>query len=61
MADHLTLSLSTDFGYVLVAIAVLAIEVFLIGFIMPGRIRGKVFTKEFMEKNFGSEHKDAFN
>lgn len=36
-----------------------SLEMVLIGFFVAGRVRGKVFTSEFMEKNFDREHREA--
>jgi len=33
-----------------------ALEILIIGFAFPGRIRGEVFTEEFMKTNFGDIH-----
>ena len=35
---------------------ILAFECIIIGFVVPGRIRGKVFTKEFLKHNFNEIH-----
>ena len=51
--------LPANYGYVLIVAAVIALEILLIGFIFPGRVRGTVFTEEFMKQNFGAEHKTA--
>lgn len=37
---------------------ILAFECIIIGFVVPGRIRGKVFTKEFLKHNFDEIHYD---
>ncbi len=55
----LTFSLSSDYGYVLLASVLLAFELLLIGFLFPGRVRGEVFTEEYMKKNFGEDHRAA--
>ncbi|KAL4510648.1 hypothetical protein ABPG72_004802 [Tetrahymena utriculariae] len=31
-------------------------QMILIGFVVPGKVRGKIFTEEFMRENFGKEH-----
>lgn len=31
----------------------------LIGFFLPGKLRGELFNEEYMKKNFGEEHKSA--
>jgi hypothetical protein len=50
------LALAPEYGYVLIAAAVLAFECIIIGFLTAGRARGKVFTEAFM-KQFEEEHK----
>ena len=37
----------------------IAFEILLIGFFIPGKLRGEVFNEEFMKKYFGEEHKNA--
>jgi glutathione S-transferase len=37
----------------------IAFEVLLIGFFFPGKIRGEIFTEDFMKTHFGDEHKTA--
>lgn len=58
-ASSLTWSLPTAYGYVLIIGVVIALEILMIGFIFPGRARGELFTKEFMEEHFGADHKAA--
>jgi glutathione S-transferase len=41
-----------------VAVAI-AFEILLVGFLFPGKVRGEIFTEEFMKTNFGDEHKTA--
>lgn len=53
----LSLSIPQAYGYVIIVAAVLALEVICIGFLYPGRLRSKVFSKDFLAKNFGEEHK----
>jgi uncharacterized membrane protein YecN with MAPEG domain len=53
------LGLPDTYGYVLIVAALVAFEVVLIGFLIAGQARGKVFTQEFMEQHFGEEHKEA--
>ena len=47
------------YGYVLLVATLMAFELIAIGMIIPGMKRGKVFTKEFMDKHFLEEHKAA--
>lgn len=51
--------ISPDYGWVLLVTAILAFELLLIGFIFTGKFRRQYFTQEFMESNFGAEHKAA--
>ena len=39
------LQLSQEYGYVLLAAVVMSIEVILIGFLGPGKLRAKYFTQ----------------
>lgn len=50
------LAVANEFGYVLLAAALLAFECILIGFLFPGRVRSQVFTEEFMKSKFGRVH-----
>ena len=50
-------SMPDTYGYVLLVAVIIALEIIIIGFALPGSMRGKIFTKEFMEENFGKEHK----
>ena len=44
--------LPSNYGIPLLSAAILAFECILTGFVIPGRARSKVFTKEFMKSNF---------
>ena len=55
----LTVTLPDTYGYVLIVAVVIALEVLLIGFAFPGKIRGEVFTEEYLKNNFGQQHKEA--
>ena len=48
-----------DYGWVLLSASVMSLSCLLVGFIFAGGARAKVFTEEFMKKNFGEEHKKA--
>lgn len=50
------ISLSANFGYVIISCAVIALQIMLTGFIVVGRARDRVFTKLFLSENFGDEH-----
>lgn len=52
-------SLSHDFGYAVIAAALEALEVILIGFMVSGRARGKVFQDDILAAKFGDEHRAA--
>ena len=56
----LLITLEQEFGYVIATAAAIAFECIMIGFLVPGRYRGKYFTKQFLEENFGLEHKRVF-
>lgn len=47
--------LTRDHGLVVISAAAIAFQVLMIGFIAGGR-RGKVFNKQFLDKNFGEQH-----
>ena len=46
------IALTSHFGWVLLTAAVLAMECVLIGMLLAGGARRKVFTEEFMKRNF---------
>jgi hypothetical protein len=50
------LALPNEFGYVLLAAAILGFECLLIGSIFPGRARSQLFTEDFMKSKFGKIH-----
>lgn len=45
------------FQLALLTAVIYSFEMILVGFLLPGRIRTKVFTKEFLQSNFGEEHR----
>lgn len=51
---------NTDFGLPMTAIFGIAFQTFIIGMVIGGRLRKRVFNKEFLEKNFGDIHRQAF-
>ena len=53
------ITLSSDFGLVMGSALAIAVQCFFIGMIVGGGLRRKVFTKEYLEKHFGEEHKKA--
>ena len=52
-------TIPNDYGYVLIVGCCIALEILLIGFIVAGGARNKVFNKDFLEKHFGEQHKEA--
>ena len=57
-ATTVTLTLPDTYGYVILAGAILALELFLTAIICPFFARFKYFSMEFMDKNFGDMHRD---
>jgi len=53
-----TMTLPDTYGWVIIAGAVLALELVLIGFCCAFRARFKYFNHEFLDKNFGDMHKE---
>ena len=53
------IAVASEFGYVLLAAAILAFECVLIGLIFPTRVRPQVFTEEFMKINYQQVHGEA--
>lgn len=51
------IELPAAYGEVLLTGLIFAFECLIVGFICAGRARSKVFTKDFLEQNFGKEHK----
>lgn len=46
------LNLPDDFGYVLLIDVLIAMEIIIIGFVIPQGARKKVFTEKFMKEHF---------
>lgn len=55
------LNIPDEFGYVLLIDVLIAVEIIMIGFIIPHGARKKVFTEKFMKENFERDHMQAFN
>lgn len=55
------LNLPDEFGYVLLIDVLIALEIIIIGFVIPQGARKKVFTEQFMKEHFETEHMQAFN
>ena len=53
-------SIPSEYGHVLLVSVVIALQCSLIGYLVAGLKRVRLFTKAFMEKNFAEEHKKAF-
>ena len=52
----MAVTLSNNFGLVVISCALIAIQVLLTGFLVVGRIRRRVFNKEFLAEFFAQEH-----
>lgn len=48
------LVLQPEFGWALIVAVLVGFECLLIGFLFPGRLRSKIFSKEFLEKHFSN-------
>jgi hypothetical protein len=59
MTNTITLELDEYFGLSLVAGLVVGFQCIMFGFMFPGRVRGKVFTPQFLEQ-FKDAHQQAF-
>jgi len=57
-ATAATFTLPSTYGWVIIVGALIALEIILIGLIIPSGAR-QVFTKEFLEEHFGEEHRKA--
>ena len=55
------IDLPDNYGYVLLASVCVALQCYLVGFTIAQGKRRKYFTKEFLDQNFGEEHKKEFN
>lgn len=56
---ELLVKVEDTFYLALLSAVIYSFEMIVIGFAFPGRIRGKVFTKQFMQTHFGEEHMTA--
>jgi hypothetical protein len=45
----IALDLSPDYGWVLLCATVMGFSILVIGFVIPGRARGQVFTEQYMK------------
>lgn len=52
------LGLPALYGYVLLTSAIMGFSILLIGFFVAGRVRERVFSKEYLKANFGEQHKN---
>ncbi len=55
----ITLTLDKSHGFAMLPLALIAIQCFATSLI-PGSLRKKIFTKEYMQKNFAEQHKKTF-
>ena len=55
----IAITLPEDYGYVLLTALTLAFECTMIGFVIGGGSR-KLFNQNWMDANFGKDHKEAF-
>lgn len=51
--------LPANYGIPMLSAVLLGFECIMIGFLFPGRVRGKVFTKDFLKANFAEIHHDS--
>ena len=47
--EYIRLAIPNEYPWVMLVAGLIAFEVIILGFLGPGRVRGKVFTKHFME------------
>lgn len=55
-----TIVVPGGYEYVLFTALIMSLECLLIGFMVAGKARMQIFTKEFLNENFGSEHQKTF-
>lgn len=55
-----TLTIPSDYPWVLASIAALSAQLFITNLVYVGGLRKKFFPKEKLQKEFGEEHKKAF-
>lgn len=48
----LQLELAPEFGWAVIVAVLVGFECLLIGFLCPGRLRNRIFNKEYLEKHF---------
>lgn len=48
------LNIAPEFGYALITAVLVGFECLLIGFLFPGRLRSKIFSKKYLEENFSN-------
>lgn len=56
----LVLTLPENYGFVLLSAVAVALQCYLVGFTIAQGKRRKYFNEEFLQKNFGEEHKKAY-
>ena len=47
--EYMRVSLPDEYPWVMLVAGLIAFEVIIVGFLGPGRMRGKIFNKHFME------------
>jgi len=55
----MSVTLSPNYGYTIISAALIGFECIMIGFLVPGRLRWKIYPKMYMEKNHGEMHFEA--
>lgn len=53
----MTIAIGPEYGWVLLVAVLMGLSCIVIGFMFGGAPRYKVYTEEYMRKNFGEEHK----
>ena len=56
--EYIRITLPPEYPYVILVAGIIAFEVLLVGFFGPGLVRSKIFSKQFMEENFGRQIMD---
>lgn len=55
-----SLLLPSSYPYVLLSATLIGAQCYMTGFVVPQSKRKKLFNEEFLQKNFGDEHKKEF-
>mmetsp|Transcript_21366 Transcript_21366/g.26294 ORF Transcript_21366/g.26294 Transcript_21366/m.26294 type:complete len:113 (+) Transcript_21366:3-341(+) len=51
--SYVRIEVPEEYPFVALIAGLICVECILVGFLGPGRIRGQIFNKQFMEENFG--------